>query len=106
MGPYCKFCGDRCFVPTSSDDLIKTDLKATCTLGIEFDLDCTFPRLFNSDKSKKLGWIQHLSRGDKYATALQLLNGKVYEYEIMISDLTEIIDFTAPPKLNTYYTAR
>ena len=41
MGPYCKFCGTRCFVPTTKDDIIKTDLKATCEEGIKFDLEMT-----------------------------------------------------------------
>lgn len=37
MGPYCKFCGERCFVPTKESDLVKRDLKATCKEGIVFD---------------------------------------------------------------------
>lgn len=37
MGPYCKFCGDRCFIPTSKEDKTKRDLKATCLKGIAFD---------------------------------------------------------------------
>jgi hypothetical protein len=41
MGPYCKFCGTRCFVPTTKDDIVKTDLKATCEEGIKFDLQMT-----------------------------------------------------------------
>lgn len=39
MGPYCKFCGDRCFIPTTKDDIITRDLKATCPEGVKFDLD-------------------------------------------------------------------
>lgn len=39
MGPYCKFCGNRCFVPTNKDDIVKKDLKATCSEGIAFDLE-------------------------------------------------------------------
>jgi hypothetical protein len=42
MGPYCKFCGERCFVPTTKDDIIKTDLKATCKKGVAYDLVKTF----------------------------------------------------------------
>lgn len=38
MGPYCKFCGTRCFVPTTQEDVVKRDLKATCDEGIAFDL--------------------------------------------------------------------
>ncbi len=38
MGPYCNFCGTRCFIPTSENDIIKKDLKATCKDGIAFDL--------------------------------------------------------------------
>lgn len=38
MGPYCKFCGTRCFVPTTKDDIVKKDLKATCKEGIKFDI--------------------------------------------------------------------
>lgn len=39
MGPYCKFCNNRCFIPTTKDDIITTDLKATCDEGIKFDLE-------------------------------------------------------------------
>ena len=45
MGPYCKFCGYRCFTPTTKKDLILTDLKATCKEGKNFDLKMTFPKL-------------------------------------------------------------
>jgi hypothetical protein len=38
MGPYCNFCGRRCFVPTVKGDIVKKDLKATCKEGIKFDL--------------------------------------------------------------------
>lgn len=38
MGPYCKFCGTRCFVPTTENDIVKKDLKATCEKGRIFDI--------------------------------------------------------------------
>lgn len=37
MGPYCKFCGTRCFVPTTEADNMTVDLKATCEEGKAFD---------------------------------------------------------------------
>jgi hypothetical protein len=38
MGPYCKFCDNRCFVPTDKGDRIKSGLKATCDKGKAYDL--------------------------------------------------------------------
>jgi hypothetical protein len=44
MGPYCKFCGNRCFVPMTSDtpDHIvraygNTTIVATCPMGQAFE---------------------------------------------------------------------
>ena len=40
MGPYCKFCVNRCFVPTTEEDLkngYAYSLKATCSKGMKFD---------------------------------------------------------------------
>lgn len=45
MGPYCKFCGDRCFIPTTKEDTITSDLKATCKEGKIFDIKQTMYQL-------------------------------------------------------------
>lgn len=40
MGPYCRFCGMRCFVPRVLRDG-KTMLLATCTLGMAHDREAS-----------------------------------------------------------------
>lgn len=37
MGPYCQYCGRRCFVPRIVPDSYVTIL-ATCSKGMEHDL--------------------------------------------------------------------
>ena len=38
MGPYCKFCGIRCFVPRAGKQLGSTTILATCPPGMAHDL--------------------------------------------------------------------
>lgn len=104
MGPYCNYCGTRCFTPTSQLDYVKTDLRATCTDGTIHDLNMTYSRLFNS-KNVHIGWLLELRRHDSegYSLALDL---DMREYEIANTDLEEILDLTAPPKLNHYYRCK
>jgi hypothetical protein len=103
MGPYCKFCGERCFIPTKKSDYVTKDLKATCTKGILFDMDSTFPKLFDS-KQKQIGWILDLKRhNSEYSLAAEILNNSVMEFEIRNIELEQVIDFTKSPKDNTYY---
>ncbi len=45
MGPYCNFCGNRCFIPAPENDLVQTDLKATCREGVLFDLNKELKKL-------------------------------------------------------------
>ena len=102
MGPYCKFCNNRCFKYTEKDDLIKTDLKATCREGIIFDMNMTYSKLKDSKGNDK-GWLISLNRGGNYSLCAELFKGKIIEFEIENSHLEEIIDFTKSPKDNTYY---
>lgn len=37
MGPYCKFCNQRCFVPVARLSLLSTDIRATCKEGMRHD---------------------------------------------------------------------
>ncbi|POX90187.1 hypothetical protein C3473_24695 [Mycobacterium kansasii] len=40
MGPYCKFCAHRCFVPRQvvvGDEVIWDGIMATCANGAAFD---------------------------------------------------------------------
>ncbi|AGK87733.1 Lsr2-like DNA bridging protein [Mycobacterium phage Phrux] len=42
MGPYCKFCDHRCFVPRQvivGGTVIWDGIMATCAKGAEFDRD-------------------------------------------------------------------
>jgi hypothetical protein len=38
MGPYCKFCGSRCFLPRAGAQLGTTTILATCRRGMAHDL--------------------------------------------------------------------
>lgn len=108
MGPYCNFCGSRCFVPTTREDPIKTDLKATCLKGKAHDLSKTFPVIYAKDGSDSktgivYGWMIELKRGEEYSRAAQILNGEAAEFSIRNKDLEEILDLTAAPGKNHYY---
>jgi hypothetical protein len=92
MGPYCKFCDSRCFVPTSKEDYVKTDLKATCQEGIKHDMSASFPTVRDS-KGNSLGWLIELNRGEEYSMAACLHSGDVMPYEILNKDLTEVHDW-------------
>lgn len=102
MGPYCKFCGTRCFIPTTKGDLIKRDLKATCEHGIKFDMDKTFNKLLDS-KGKQAGWLLELRRHEEFSLAGEISKGKVFEYEIANTGFIEICDFTKSKDENSYY---
>ena len=52
MGPYCKFCNNRCFAPTDKG------LKATCKKGIEFDLLVDKLNEIKNDKRKDAEYIR------------------------------------------------
>ena len=39
MGPYCTFCGRRCFVPRRIPGTFTETLMATCAAGANFDLN-------------------------------------------------------------------
>lgn len=88
MGPYCKFCGNRCFVPTNKEDYVKTDLKATCKDGIVFDLNKTFPSII-SKSGKVVGWMIDFNRHEEYSIGLEFINDKLMEFEIKTSDILE-----------------
>lgn len=108
MGPYCNFCGARCFVPTTREDLVKTDLKATCPEGIIFDMNKTFPIIYAKDGSDSktgivYGWMVELKRGEEFSLAAQVIKGQLMEFSIRNKDLEEILDLTAAPGANYYY---
>lgn len=102
MGPYCMFCGDRCFVPVEDNDYIKKDLKATCEKGVIFDLDSTYTKVLNSN-GEKIGWMLIRNNGENYSLILEIVNGQLLEYEVSSYRLQEIIDFTKPPKENNWF---
>jgi hypothetical protein len=78
-------------VPTSKEDYVKTDLKATCLNGIRHDMSQTYATIKDS-KGNGLGWLIELNRGEEYSMAACLFNGDVMPYEIKTSDLTYLMD--------------
>lgn len=100
MGPYCKFCGDRCFIPTEKNDYIKTDIKATCLEGIKFDMSSTYSELLSKDEKYLKGWILDLRRGEEYSLAAEIIGGQVLEYEIKNNEIEEVIDLVTPSRIN------
>lgn len=94
MGPYCKHCDSRCFIPTDKDDFVKTDLKATCLNGIKHDMSKTYPILKDS-KGNNVGWLVELTRGEKYSLAACIGPGnKLMTYEVDNWELEERHDLT------------
>lgn len=93
MGPYCKFCDTRCFIPTEEYDYIKRDLKATCREGIIFDLTATYEPIVDKDLLLRY-WLKELRRGETHSIALQLINGKIYEFEIDNKEIELILNLS------------
>lgn len=88
MGPYCNYCGTRCFKPTNAASLVKTDLEATCLEGIVHDMNKTYPKL--KDQSEKtIGWLVELRRGEEYSLAAELFKGQVMTYEVSNLEIEE-----------------
>lgn len=56
MGPYCKFCNNRCFSYVTDEDRKKGyfyDIKANCAEGVKFDLQKIKERQEQQAKEKK-----------------------------------------------------
>lgn len=66
MGPYCKFCNNRCFVPTNDG------LKATCLKGVFFDA-----------KLKELKELEELHESEITETQQTRLNDLANEIELV-----------------------
>jgi hypothetical protein len=92
MGPYCKHCDSRCFIPTTKDDFIKTDLKATCEKGILQDLDATYIPILKDNK--RIFWLLEVKPYDEYSLALELVNNEPMPIEIKTSELSYIINLS------------
>ena len=89
MGPYCKFCGSRCFVPTTEDDYVTRDLKATCKEGVEYDMNVSFPRVVDT-KGDSLGWLTRLNKEESkgFSEIVSNYQGKLLPWEVKTSQLS------------------
>lgn len=96
MGPYCKFCNDRCFAPTTSHDYISKDIRATCHDGVKFDMSSEYPELIATDDKTLKGWLLELKREREYSLAVEIIGGELQEFEVRNDHIEEIIDLVSP----------
>ena len=92
MGPYCKFCDTRCFIPSKYP--FAYDIRATCDEGMSDALPKNFKPLFSPNDLKVEGFvdIRSLRQGD-YTTVVDL-EGR--EYELNAWHVEEVLNGHAP----------
>lgn len=106
MGPYCKYCGSRCFVPRAGKQLGTVTILATCPTGMANDFKGTgythltavnpvTGRRADLADARSLRYGEHGSRLPDYL-AVQVLLAVEWDDEVIMGfvDIQQVWDVT------------